>query len=775
MAYLTYEDARAAAERAPHGDWDLPTYRGSKTDLSYLKNYVIANAAAMYDVPTSVFKTATVFSTTLVRDFIHRAVYSNTDSGYYKDLNLPPMRTDVAAALRYPASDSCGLMGYQLWKAYQALGYEATRYDGLDGDYLSPKSQWSYKLSHVITEVYLQDLGKYALQCSTFNAMFTDKSGTLLSSQELRAAHANGDFNIEHTDVYLRYREWGLTVAELAGKYEYYRDYVRNSLAGGWEQVTFAFEAPIRPFTLELMRIGHSSLTREGAIEKLAQAQTMRSWTAAADFVDEPVTGFKTYSLDTGRATGEWLTIRLANGSYISRDGITGTVLNGSLDQLMNEATGEDRVLNPGKNLSALLQPLAFLTAGHQVFYDLAIRPYQKEIESKAGTAGANSLSANGGTKLLIGLGGNDVYYVDGAHDRVLERSGGGTVDRVFTSVSYSLSPATQVECLAAVSPTAKSAINLTGNKFANMLAGNNGNNLLNGGLGPDKMFGRDGNDTYFVDRSTDVVNEHAGNGYDKVYANVTYRISSSTEVEFLTVMSSTSTKAVNLYGNKYNNTLVGNAGVNKLDGGTGTDTMKGLGSNDVYIVDRSSDKVIETVGGGSRDVLYAKADYRLTAGVEVEVLRAVAGTQPIDLTGNGFNQILVGNPGANILLGGGGNDTLIGSGGADTLRGNDGDDIFYFTVVPSAANVATIVDFNVADDMVWLSSIKFGLTKGALSGSAFELGTAASSASARLIYDDTSGRLYFDADGNGGTANPVGIARLVAIPNLGVGDFFVV
>src|SRR5215207_6367564 len=99
-------------------------------------------------------------------------------------------------------------------------------------------------------------------------------------------------------------------------------------------------------------------------------------------------------------------------------------------------------------------------------------------------------------------------------------------------------------------------------------------------------MLGGSGSDTYYVDSRRDVVSEKPGAGYDRVYTSISYVLTDSTEVEMMATLGSTSTNPVHLYGNKYDNLLVGNAGVNILDGGGGIDVLKGLTGNDSYRVD---------------------------------------------------------------------------------------------------------------------------------------------------------------------------------------------
>ena len=51
-----------------------------------------------------------------------------------------------------------------------------------------------------------------------------------------------------------------------------------------------------------------------------------------------------------------------------------------------------------------------------------------------------------------------------------------------------------------------------------------------------------------------------------------------------------------------------------------GTDTLIGMGGNDVYYTDVAATQVIESAGGGT-DALYTSVSYTLAAGADVEIL----------------------------------------------------------------------------------------------------------------------------------------------------------
>src|SRR4029077_11891376 len=104
--------------------------------------------------------------------------------------------------------------------------------------------------------------------------------------------------------------------------------------------------------------------------------------------------------------------------------------------------------------------------------------------------------------------------------------------------------------------------------------------------------------------------------------------------------------------------------------------------------VDNAADKVNEVAGQGT-DTVYASVSYTLTAGSEIEFLRANAGATGLTLTGNALNNTIVGGTGNDVLNGGAGNDTLNGGAGADTMAGGPGNDTYYVDNVGDVVNEA--------------------------------------------------------------------------------------
>lgn len=143
-------------------------------------------------------------------------------------------------------------------------------------------------------------------------------------------------------------------------------------------------------------------------------------------------------------------------------------------------------------------------------------------------------------------------------------------------------------------------------------------------------------------------------------------------------------------------------------------------------------------------------------------------------LFGRDGDDRLWGSIGNDTLSGGNGNDKIYGGTGKDTLTGGGGKDQFIFDTRPGAANIDTVTDFSVTDDTLLLDhDIFVRLPVGSLKASAFVIGTKAADVGDRIIYNNRTGDLFYDADGSGaGVA--VQIAELDAHLKLTAADFLV-
>lgn len=290
------------------------------------------------------------------------------------------------------------------------------------------------------------------------------------------------------------------------------------------------------------------------------------------------------------------------------------------------------------------------------------------------GGDGNDSLDGGTGKDTMTGGRGDDIYVVDNALDRVIEKASQGT-DLVKSKVTFTL--AANVENLtltgiAAINGTGNALANtIMGNGAANTLSGGDGNDFLIGGLGADHMEGGLGDDTYFVDDIGDAVIENlAFAGTDTVRSSVTFSLTSDVENLVLT-----GSDNITGFGNVIGNTITGNTGNNTLDGGLGADTLAGGAGDDTYVVEDAGDMATELAGEGTDEIRTAITSFTLITDIENLVY---VGIGNFSGTGTAQNNVITGNSG---------NDTLNGGGGLDTLRGGLGNDIY---IVDDQSDIVT-------------------------------------------------------------------------------------
>jgi Ca2+-binding RTX toxin-like protein len=130
----------------------------------------------------------------------------------------------------------------------------------------------------------------------------------------------------------------------------------------------------------------------------------------------------------------------------------------------------------------------------------------------------------------------------------------------------------------------------------------------------------------------------------------------------------------------------------------------------------------------------------------------------------------MTGNAGNNYLEGRGGNDTLAGGAGTDTLVGGADRDTFVF----AETGADRVSDFVSGIDRIGLEDSVFAGIGGT---GFFRAGAGLSSGQDgddRVIYNTSTGQLYYDADGAGGGAGQL-VATLANAPGLSASDITVV
>ena len=352
------------------------------------------------------------------------------------------------------------------------------------------------------------------------------------------------------------------------------------------------------------------------------------------------------------------------------------------------------------------------------------------------GGAGNDYLTGGAGTDLLDGGDGDDRYGVD-AGDTLADSSG---IDWLFSDVDWTLAPGFENLTLNA---GAFRGQNATGNALDNLIAGNERDNVIAGGAGEDTLAGGFGLDRFVFAEAgasdADLIVDFGDAWLNELVFDATFF------------------------------TDIGAAGFSSGDARffAGFGATSGQDASDRVVYDTSTGRVFYDADGSGADGALLVATLQGAPGLnasQIDVINAegnpgmdITGTSGNDsLTGTDGDDTLLGLDGLDTLVGGAGNDSLVGGTGWDTLTGGAGADVLAFAEFGSGMNDA-ITDFATGTDKIELDPAAF--TAIGASGlfapgdGRFWAGPGASAAhdaDDRIIYDTTSGILYYDADGNG-------------------------
>ena len=189
------------------------------------------------------------------------------------------------------------------------------------------------------------------------------------------------------------------------------------------------------------------------------------------------------------------------------------------------------------------------------------------------GTDGPETFISSSGPHTLIGLGGNDVYYVNSTGDVVTEDVSGG-IDTVQATVSYTM-------------PANAEGLYMLGSGLTG--TGTEGADSLLSSGGPNTLVGLGGDDLYYVNNAADMVVEAANGGFDSVMTSLSYTLPDNVEALYVTGTGLTGS------GNSGANTLV-TTGANTLVGDDGNDTFvfSAGSANGATVADFNRDQVSE-------------------------------------------------------------------------------------------------------------------------------------------------------------------------------------
>ncbi|MEI7970457.1 MAG: hypothetical protein WCJ69_15845 [Betaproteobacteria bacterium] len=311
---------------------------------------------------------------------------------------------------------------------------------------------------------------------------------------------------------------------------------------------------------------------------------------------------------------------------------------------------------------------------------------YLTGIQNLTGSDQDDTLTGDAEVNVLRGGGGNDTLE-GGAGADILD---GGLSGRDTASYANAGASGVVASLAAPATNTGQAAgdtylniENLSGSEGADTLTGDDGDNVLSGQGGDDTLAAGAGADTLEGGAGNDIL--EGGLGGDTLRGNegtntAFYGNAASGVVAHLVAEEAltrntgeaagdTYTGIQNMTGSRYNDTLVGDAQVNRLAGGQGDDLLIGGGAGDVLVGGDGTDTV--SYDGATTGVVASLRDGTLNTGDALgDTYESIE-----NLTGSAQDDTLEGNGFANTLLGGRGRDTFVGRGGGDTYDGGDNAD----------------------------------------------------------------------------------------------------
>jgi Ca2+-binding RTX toxin-like protein len=227
-----------------------------------------------------------------------------------------------------------------------------------------------------------------------------------------------------------------------------------------------------------------------------------------------------------------------------------------------------------------------------------------------------------------------------------------------------------------------------SGSQWDDVLIGNGVNNWIRGYYGNDTIDGGNGNDTWYIDWSGNLVTASLLTAAQNAAMGIvmTGDAAGDTVTNMENIYSYYSQTGGTLYGNAVANYLQGNG---LIEGFAGADTIYGWLSSATASYANAGNAYLVGQGISSAGGVTATLTTGLTGAFNIATLQNVAGAVlntgdaagdtytgvMNNLQGSAFNDHLIGNSGANVITGGTGDDILEGLGGGDTFLGGAGGD----------------------------------------------------------------------------------------------------
>jgi Ca2+-binding RTX toxin-like protein len=382
---------------------------------------------------------------------------------------------------------------------------------------------------------------------------------------------------------------------------------------------------------------------------------------------------------------------------------------------------------------------------------------------------------------IISGFGGDDVLTGGSGNDVLIGGIGRDTMDGGNGSDTYLVGPgdgsktlgdnfhdsgATGYDRIVATADGTQIVINgslfgieeinsggYTGVNIAGAASAHNTIDLSNTrlvGIGEVQGGGPTSNDTFFTSNDSDAV---GGQDYRGGPGNDTFHLGSQSTNLLVSI-------ADNGGFDSFADNVVGDTAVHTLKATTdGTNIgIAGVygGSNSVDVITADSHANVKIVGSDGSHDNWDFSQTTLTGITEIA-------------TGGG-NDTVVGSSGHDVIDGGAGNDILDGGGGIDTLTGGSGADQFRFSALSELGD--HITDFSGSEaggdhDLITLLSAAFGGGSGAIASNDLIQVTSVQDpatidmGSAHFAYQQSTGTLYYDANGGGADASRMVLAIL--------------
>jgi Ca2+-binding RTX toxin-like protein len=394
--------------------------------------------------------------------------------------------------------------------------------------------------------------------------------------------------------------------------------------------------------------------------------------------------GFDTAIFDNNK-DDYTITYIASSNTYTVNDNFTGKI---------TTTTDVEKFIFKDQTIS-VTPPKFIWTAGNDAPSAISLGAVENALAGNdimSGSSLNNVFHGNEGDDTIAGVSGNDTLYGDegndliagGDGDDVVEGGKGADIlsgDAGIDTLSYATSAAGVVIDLAANSASGGDAQgdaisgfeNVKGSNFADYLKGNSANNILDGGDGDDTLAGANGadyleggngfdtaqfkgNKADYTQAYNQATNEYTFTEKSTGIVTTTHLVEQIQFKDITTVLNTTTPPAAFNWtaGNDSNGAVVLGVLENAL---AGNDTM--LGS-----------AIAQELNGGDGNDIITGGD--VTSQVK-DFLYGGAGNDVI--TADDGNDWLYGDEGDDQLIGGSGNNVLQGGAGKDTISGGAGDD----------------------------------------------------------------------------------------------------